>query len=259
MPDSDRELLRTAFTAVSPELYDRARPGYPAELFDDLARLAGVGPGCRVLEVGCGTGQATVPLAERGCRIVAVELSAGMARLARAKLARFRSVEVMTAAFEDFALPAQPFDLVLSATAFHWIDPEVRVRKSADALRPGGKLATIATQPAAGGTEAFFRDVRGCFDRFMPTRRTRPEPTVDAGELERSGRFEPAEFHRYEAEIEYTTEQYLEVLSTYSEHLLLEPGAREGLLRCIGRVMDERYGGNVRKRYRWEMRIARRF
>jgi hypothetical protein len=40
----------------------------PTALFDELAVLAGTGPGCRVLEIGCGTGQATVPLAERGLR-----------------------------------------------------------------------------------------------------------------------------------------------------------------------------------------------
>ncbi|HET8788172.1 MAG TPA: rRNA adenine N-6-methyltransferase family protein, partial [Actinomycetes bacterium] len=73
----DRERLRSTFDQVA-DLYDRVRPGYPAALFDDLAELAGVGPGARVLEIGPGTGQATVPLAERGCRVVAVELGAGL-------------------------------------------------------------------------------------------------------------------------------------------------------------------------------------
>src|SRR6187549_3838365 len=80
--------LRVTFDEDA-ERYDRARPGYPTAVFDDLLALAGLGPGARVLEIGCGTGQATVPLAERGCEVVAVELGAQMAAVARSNLARF--------------------------------------------------------------------------------------------------------------------------------------------------------------------------
>ena len=47
--------LRETFEEA-PERYDLVRPGYPEELFDDLERLAGLRPGSRVLELGCGTG-----------------------------------------------------------------------------------------------------------------------------------------------------------------------------------------------------------
>src|SRR4051794_24486054 len=150
----DRERLRQTFTEDA-ELYDQARPCYPTALFEDLARLVGTGHGCRVLEIGCGTGQATLPLAEQGCRIVAVELGAELAEVARRKLARF-PVEVLNAAFEDWPLPPDPFDLVIAATSFHWVDPLVRVTKSADALRLGGALATITTSHVAGGSAEFF-------------------------------------------------------------------------------------------------------
>src|SRR5687767_13722173 len=134
--NAGRQGLRVTFDEDA-ERYDRARPGYPSSIFDDLAELAGIGPGCRVLEIGCGTGQATVPLAERGCEVVAVELGTELAEVARRNLARFPDVQVVNAAFERWPLPPEPFDVVLSATAFHWIDPTVRVVKSADALRPG--------------------------------------------------------------------------------------------------------------------------
>jgi SAM-dependent methyltransferase len=114
------------------ELYHRARPSYPRGVFDDLAELTGVGPRCRVLEIGCGTGQATVPLAERGCQIVAVELGAGLAAIARRKLAHFPSVEVVVSAFEDWPLPHQPFDVVVAATAWHCdCPPPLRLAKIA--------------------------------------------------------------------------------------------------------------------------------
>jgi len=73
MTADNRIRLRAGFDRVAP-LYDRIRPAYPPALFDDLAELAGIGPGCRVLEIGCGTGQATVELARRGCDVLAIEL-----------------------------------------------------------------------------------------------------------------------------------------------------------------------------------------
>ncbi|MFE0254268.1 class I SAM-dependent methyltransferase [Streptomyces sp. NPDC059010] len=247
------------------ELYDRARPGYPPELFDDLADVAGVSSGCRVLEVGAGTGKATLPLAERGCRITAVELGSGMAGVARRNLAGFEAVEIVTADFETWPLPREPFDAVVSATAFHWIDPAVRMAKAADALRPGGALAVIATQHVAGGSEQFFVEVQDCYERFDPA--TPPGLQLPAAEdvdtsdhtdeVARSGRFGPVVFRRYEWDLAYTTAEYLEVLRTYSGHRALPPEAREGLLGCIAGLIDRRYGGRITKRYLTELRVSR--
>jgi SAM-dependent methyltransferase len=262
MTGVDRERRRSTFDEAA-ELYDRARPGYPAALFDELVELAGIGPGSRVLEIGPGTGQATVPLAERGCRIVAVELGAALADVARRKLARFPHVEVVTAAFETWPLPAQPFDLVLSATAFHWIDPAVRVTKAADALRPGGALATIATHHVAGGDTAFFAEAQTCYERWDPETPpggvplpTAAEVPSSSEELDRSGRFGPAQFRRYEWEHPYTTASYLDVLLTYSGHRALDPASLNGLLDCIANLIDTRYDGQITKRYLTELRIA---
>jgi SAM-dependent methyltransferase len=260
---SDRERLRQTFTGVA-ELYDRMRPGYPPRMYDDLAELAEIGPGSRVLEIGCGTGQATVPLAERGYRIVAVELGAEMAVVARRNLARFPNVEVVTASFEDWPLPVDAFDVVVSATAFGWIDPGVRVTKAADSLRLGGGLATVATHHVAGGSEAFFAEVQNCYERFDPS--TPPGLRLSAAadipedreELDGSTRFGPAVFRRYEGEIAYSTAEYLDVLRTYSGHRILPPADRDDLLECIGSLIDSRHGGRVVKRYLTELRIAHR-
>lgn len=259
----DRERLRSTFDQVA-DLYDRVRPGYPAALFDDLAELAGVGPGARVLEIGPGTGQATVPLAERGCRVVAVELGAGLAAVARRNLARFPAVEVVTAAFEDWPLPAEPFDLVLAATAFHWIDPVVRVVKAADALRPGGALATVTTHHIAGGDESFFAEAQACYERWDPDTPPGGAPLKAAAdiptssdELDRSHRFGPASFRRHEWEQAYTATGYIEVLLTYSGHRALDPRAQAGLLDCIAHLIDTAHGGRITKRYLTELRVAR--
>src|SRR4051794_470853 len=108
----ERQTLRGTFTTVA-ELYHRARPGYPSDAFDEIARAA---PGKRVLEIGPGTGQATRPLAERGFVITGVEIGADMVTVARRVLADLPNVRIEHAAFEDWPLPAEPFDVVLSAT-----------------------------------------------------------------------------------------------------------------------------------------------
>jgi len=96
--------LRDTFDEA-PELYDRVRPDYPAAVFEDLTTLARLRPGSRVLELGCGTGQATVPLATRGFEVVAIELGAGLADVARRNLAAFPGVDIVNAAFEEWPLP----------------------------------------------------------------------------------------------------------------------------------------------------------
>jgi SAM-dependent methyltransferase len=255
--------LRAVFDEDA-ELYDRARPGYPDAVFDDLFALAAIGAGSRVLEIGCGTGQATVALAERGCVVVAVELGANLARVAARNLAGYPSAQVVVSAFEDWLIPDAPFDAVVAFTAFHWVDQAVGVEKVARALRPGGAFATVTTDHVAGGTEAFFVDVQDCYERWdpetppggirlEPADRIAPATVPDPG-----GRFGASELRRYETDIAYSTARYLEVIRTYSPTRALDDERRTGLLTCMGSLIDTRYGGLVVKRYLRQLRVAHR-
>ena len=91
--------------------------------------MAGLVPEDRVAEIGCGTGQATVPLAERGLAVTAVELGAGLAVIARRRLAGFASAEVLTTSFEDWQPHGASFDAVVAFNSPHWIDPRLRYSK----------------------------------------------------------------------------------------------------------------------------------
>lgn len=217
-----------------------------------------------MLEIGPGTGQATVPLAVRDYEVVAVEIGAELAAVARQNLAPHWDAVVVNSSFESWQLPEKPFDLVLAATAFHWVDPRVRVPKAVDALRPGGWLALVDTHHVAGGTEEFFVEVQDCYERWDPS--TQPSlrlPRSDdvpreSAEIDASGRFDAVEFRRYEFEVIYATAEYLDVLLTYSGHLALPDGQRWGLLDCIAGLLESRYGGSIVKRYMVELRMARR-
>ncbi len=150
----ERENLRHTFDEEA-ALYERARPHYPEALFEAIDRVA-TGP--RVLEIGCGTGQATGPMAARGYPVTAIELGASLAEVARANLASYRTAEVITEDFEQWEGPEGAFDLVVCATAFHWLDPVTRVGRVVGALRPGGVVALIDTVHVAGTSDAFFID-----------------------------------------------------------------------------------------------------
>jgi hypothetical protein len=80
----------------------------------------------------------------------------------------------------------------------------------------------------------------------------------DSEELDRSGRFGPTTFRRYEWDLAYSTSAYLETLMTYSGHRALAPEARTNLLACIAHLIESRNGGRITKRYMTELRTARR-
>ena len=135
------------FGAVAAE-YDRTRPGYPALLVDSVARRARLHQGSRVLEIGCGTGQLTRSLVRRGYRVHAIEPDPNMAAHARRSLSNTSSdhrphVDVVEQTIEQADLPESAYDAAFSASAFHWVDPDIGWLKVAHALRPGGRFGLL--------------------------------------------------------------------------------------------------------------------
>jgi len=262
LPGDSRHMLRAIF-GEDALLYDRMRPTYPSAVFEALAEFGQLGPASRVLEIGCGTGQATRALAERGYVVTAVELSVDLAAVATNRLAAFPNVDVVVSAFEDWQLPARPFDAIVSATAFHWLDPDVRIARSAAALRGGGTLAIIGTHHIAGGDTPFFEQAQDCYERWDPATppglrlQTADEIPVDTTELDDSGLFEPAVVHRYEWSLTYSEAEYRDLLLTYSGHRALEPGRQAQLLDCITALINSSYGGRITKRYMTELTLGR--
>ncbi|MGH8891427.1 MAG: class I SAM-dependent methyltransferase [Acidothermaceae bacterium] len=265
-----------------PDLYHRARPSYPREIIDDLVALTQLRQGARIVEIGSGTGQATVPLAQRGYVITCIELGEQLAAATRRNVASFSDVQVVNADFETWqpkqpAQPAQPahqpkqpaqlehegFDAVVAFSSFHWIDPEVRYRKSADLLREKGKLAFVSVAhvlPDDG--DRFFVDVQRDYEAVVPDD---PKTKADASgpphpdaivrlsddtiirELKASGRFSSPECRHYLFDVTYTADEYIALLNTYSGHIAFDDGTRERLLTRIHRRIEARPERNVRR------------
>jgi SAM-dependent methyltransferase len=256
---TDRRRLRKTFEEV-PELYDRARPSYPAELFDDLTALAGLRAGDRILELGPGTGKATLALAERGFRVVGVELGEGLATVARRNLAAFRTVEIVSVPFERWETDER-FDAVVAFTAFHWIDPEVRYEKSAELLREGGALAVVDTRHVLReGGDSFWIEVQDDYDAVVPSPDNRPPPLPNevpdlSDEIAASRRFRNLAVRRYLWDAPYGADEYVAVLDTYSGHRALADDERNELYRRIRERIGER---TVTKTYLFTMNVAAR-
>ena len=266
MSDPRQEHLRATFNQV-PELYDRARPTYPPQIFDDLIALAALQPQSHLVEIGCGTGQATMPLAERGFAVTCVELGEQLAAFAQRKLARFSNVEVINANFETWQPERAEFDAIVAFTAFHWIAPEVRYTKTAELLRDRGKLAIASAEhvlPPDG--DPFFAEVQEDYDAVVPgdpkTKAGRP-PHPDAlvgiaGEIAASGHFRNVGERRYLWDVTYTADDYIAVLNTYSNHRAFDDETREQLFSRIHPRIQDRPEGKVRKTYLGMLNVAER-
>jgi cyclopropane fatty-acyl-phospholipid synthase-like methyltransferase len=126
-------------------------------------------PGGRILEIGCGTGRATVPFTRQGCRVLCIELGENLAAGVRHKLAAYAWVEVCTGAFEDWPEEGGVVDLAVSAEAFHWLDQTNAYRKIVRALQPGGTIALFWNRHVQSNkSEGFFEAAHEIYRREAP-------------------------------------------------------------------------------------------
>jgi len=255
MPISDERKRRRASFDEHATSYDSVRPSYPDAVFDGVAELARLRRGARIVEIGCGTGQATVPLARRGYRITCVELGGELAAIARRNVAAFPHVGVVNASFESWEPPRSDFDAVVSFSAFDWVDPEVGYRKSAALLRPGGALAIVTNRPVLpDGGDPFLAEVRADYVAVGADLNATSAPHPDEVEdrrtvLEATGLFADVEVRRLLWELTFDADGYAALISTYSAHRALGDDVRERLLDRIRARIDARPQRRVRISY----------
>lgn len=248
--------LRTTFDGAA-SLYQAARPDYPDDLYQDLVGIAGLTPQARLCEVGCGPGKATLPLARAGYAITAIELGPELAAEARSNLADFPRVSVVNYSLEDWEPPADnAFDLVYAATSWHWVDPEIRYRKAAALLRPGGHLAVWGASHAfPEDFDPFFTDIQAVYEEIGQARGvTWPPPPPEqardlAADFEASGLFEAIDVRRYVWSLTYTADTYIALLDTFSDHIAMERAKRERLNSEVRRLLAERPDGQVTRHW----------
>jgi SAM-dependent methyltransferase len=270
----DRTLKRsygTVFNRVAAS-YDRHRPTYPEELIDRACEVAGIAPGDEVLEIGCGTGQLTRSLLGRGLRVTAIEPGDRLVALARQNLAGSGDVQFLNTRLEDARLPRERFSAVFSASAIHWVDPDVGWQRIADVLMPGGTLAliqyfgmhdqhsaedqqallravsAIAPEIAAGWPS--YRDLETTLAGVYERRENISEVwswlgSYDLARARAAGLFDDAQIVAVPTPIEHAAEELNSLLGTMSFWSRLSPVQRTAL-QHENRALQERLGRPIR-------------
>jgi SAM-dependent methyltransferase len=265
--DNERLQLGAVFDAVA-DGYD-ARPPYPEAIYALLAERCGFAPGSRVLEIGPGTGQATVRLLELGADVTAVEPGAALAARLRARAgAHSTELEVVDGSFEAAELPAAHFDLAVAATSFHWVDPAIGLSKTARHLREGGWLAlwwTVFGDP--NRPDPFEKAIGPMLGELAPELRLDPfvgkapyalDASARIAEIDATGRFGPVEHHVVAWEGHHDAVGIRRLFATYSPWLVLPEARRTATLDALERIAREDFGDVVVRPYLTSMFLARR-
>lgn len=259
------------FNAIAAQ-YDRNRPTYPDALVDRACGLARIGAGDRVFEVGCGTGQLTRSLLARGLRVTALEPGDKLISLAAKNLDSEGDVEFLNLTFEDLPLPRERYKAVFSASAIHWVDPDLGWRKIAQLLAPAGTLGLIqyfglkdersaddqeqllgsmrTHAPEIAATWPVYRDLRSTLAGVDARRQNVANVWswlggYDIGRAHAADLFEDVRLTTAPMLIEQTAEELNALLGTMSFWARLTAGQRESLI-SENRRLQERLGRPIR-------------
>ena len=250
MTEIDWQADSRSFNRVA-EIYDAFRPGYPEELVETALRKSRIPDGGKILEIGSGTGKATLPFARRGYSILCIEPGENLARVAQENLRDWPLVKWEIATFQDWQARAEEFDLVISAQAFHWVPKPAGFVKAAKVLKKSGYLAIFWNMQGANEGPVFEE-----LERVYHERAPEMDDNISAEEviLQREqelrvcGCFEDVELIRFPWTRRYDTRQYLGLMNTFSDHLRMSEAQHAYLAEGVAEVL-ERHGGGIDKPY----------
>lgn len=231
--------FRTIFEQV-PEQFDKWRPRYCEELFQDLILFADLDEKSEVLEVGPGTGQATEPILKTGCTYTGIELGKSFCEIMKNKFRSYKNLNLVNADFETYPFEKEQFDLVYSAAAFQWIPEQIGYPKAYDILKSGGTFAMFMIRPdirPGGGytDEPLFSQIQEVYARyFYPEIEYKCNLDYEARE---KYDFVALARREYLKTREYNADDYVSLIGTHCDHISLkEPNKTyfyEGIRKAI--------------------------
>lgn len=249
------------------ELYDRVRPTYPDELFGDLVAITGMKERSAVLEVGCGTGQATRSLAALGSSVTAIEPGPRMAALARQRMAAFPNVEIETSSFEQWNDGGRRYDVLVAAASWHWVDPSIGWRRAREVLRPGGWMALLGNVVVRRpGEPEVYAETADLHEHFCPGNPDWDHPPLEdevratnegwGPPNDSGGLFGPTVVRWYPTVQWFDGKGFADLLRSTSLYRRLNDKVREPLLDAIAKRIRERMDDRAPRRYLSVLRVG---
>ncbi|MEG0307709.1 MAG: methyltransferase domain-containing protein [Clostridium sp.] len=229
--------------------YDKYRPTYPEELFLDVINYSNISSDSKALEIGIGTGQATLPILKTGCNVTAIELGDNLTRYVKDKFSNYKNLNVINADFIEYPIKAESFNLVYCATAFHWLPLEERYKKINNVLNDNGTVALFWNHPFPNRQNDISNIVnRRIYDKYRPFDKEIIEFSQNdcqkyINELERFG-FKDIISKLYHRKRTLTSNEYISLLNTYSDHRALLKDVKDNFERDMKIAIDE-VGGKI--------------
>ncbi|MFZ5967185.1 MAG: class I SAM-dependent methyltransferase [Bacillota bacterium] len=226
--------------------YEKRRPNYGPELFKDIIKYAEITMDKSMIEVGCGTGQATEPFLKTKCKVTAVELGENLSSYTREKFKAYKNLNVVRSAFEDYDCGDNKFDMLYSATAFHWIPDEIGYKKAYRIIKNGGTIALFWNRPSTNDKDnPLHQKIQSIYNELLPQWSYKVTNNEDKSRYSsiinkiEQYRFTNIEFKLYHNTRKMTGVEYIELLNTYSDHLALEKSIKSLLFDAIRTVIEE--------------------
>jgi SAM-dependent methyltransferase len=242
--------------------YHEMRPRYPNAIFNSIIHRAGINLDAKILEIGPGTGQATDFFAKQGYKITAIELGREMASFIENEFVDFSNLQVINCAFEEVSLPINSYDLIFAATSFHWIRPECKFTKPYTLLKPNGCLAIIETKHLLDdNNKAFFIESQFIYKKYRGDS-SDPSTLNDISEVTAikvdENLFRRIHFQVFPLKLKYSASEYVRLLSTYSDVILMEESKRNDFLNDIKNLIIDRFNNIVWKYYGLSLTIVQK-
>lgn len=243
---------RKTWYSPAAEAYNRTRPHYPDTLISRVVELTQLENGSRILEIGCGPGTATVSFANLGFSMLCLEPNPDFYEIARRNCSHYPNLEIKNTSFEEWKPEAKPFNAVLAATSIHWIPAEVAYPKVANALQDNGVLILLWNVPAIPYRE-FHQVLQDVYQIHAPSlshykgRETHEAELRELGQIvATSDQFEGIVFEQIIWETSYSVDEYLTLLSTFSQYLELDEKSRKDLFVGLQKKIDNHFAGHIK-------------
>lgn len=258
--------LEWTFDTVA-STYEKFRPGYVAELYQAIFDYIPINQASKVVEVGIGGGQATLPVLQTECELTAVEYGAHFSELCREKFKDYPKFSVITGKFEDAVLDNDTYDLVFSASAFHWVPEDIGYPKVFSILKSGGVFARFANHPFRDkGKPALSEEMDRIYKEYYYTYHKRKQETPQEYTEEQARQraliagkygFTDIQYALFQRTRTFTAKEYCTLLGTYSDHIAIEETIRKAFFSKIEDAIND-HGGTITIYDMIDLQLARK-